>query len=123
MTLEQKKEHILRCVKLGMELFKAELVAECAPDEIEAFEKDPVFMEDVERAYAIEEFNLLQKHQTALSIAIMSGRANPVQWKLGKINPKRWGTNEEKSIVPHTIPEINLVGVKPEDDSERGDSR
>jgi proteasome assembly chaperone (PAC2) family protein len=28
MTLEQKKEHILRCIKLGMELLKAELIAE-----------------------------------------------------------------------------------------------
>ena len=57
------------------------------------------------------EYDLLIKHNTALEIAALRGTTNPIQWKLGKLNPKRWDSKE--SNIPISIPEhiqVNLVG-------------
>jgi len=111
MTIEQKKEHILRCVKLGMELYRAELVSECTLEEIELIENDKLFLKRIEQQYAIEEYSLLTKHNVALNIAQSRGNASPIQWKLGKLNPKRWDTKDKDTVlkVPGSI-QVNLVG-------------
>jgi len=111
MTLEQKKEHILRCVKLGMELYKAELISECTLEETELIEEDKLFLKRIEQQYAISEYELLTKHNTVLSLAESKGNAGPIQWKLGKLNPKRWDSKDKDTVlkVPEAL-QINLVG-------------
>lgn len=118
MTFEHKKEHVLRCVRLGMELFRAQLVAECTPEEIERMESDPSFLAKVEQQYAVEEYDLLKKHSTAMEIAIAAGKTAAIQWKLGKLNPIRWG-NDEGQVLPPDLPNlrVNLVGVSNDDGS------
>jgi len=117
MTFEQKKDHIIRCVKLGMELYRAELVSECTLEEIELLDKDKDFLKRIDQQYAIEEYALLTKHNVALEIAKTRGNASPIQWKLGKLNPKRWDSKDKETIL--TVPEsikVNLVGKGIEND-------
>ena len=98
---------------MGMELINAELVAECSIKEIEKIEKDKEFMDSVDRQYAVQEFELLKKHNMAMDIAVCRGQANAVQWKLGKINRQRWGGDFIE--VPPEIDNmhVTLVGVGP----------
>ena len=118
MSLANKMEHILRCIKLGMELFKAEMVAECTPEEMEVIEKDEDFMVLVAQQYAMEEYDLLKKHSMAMEIATTRGNASAAQWKLGKINPGRWGSREGNDFLEGTGNyEVNLVGVDPKENA------
>lgn len=111
MTYDKKKEHILRCVKLGMELFRAEIAAGCTERDIAIIEKDVRFNKVVEQYYALEEYNLLIKHKTAMDVAAASGRAVAIQWKLERINSDRWGSSDEEDapILPDLT--VNLIGV------------
>ena len=118
MTLQQKKEHILRCVRLGMELFQAELVAECTTKEIETIDKDKKFLERVNQYYAIEEYDLLVKHNNAMALAAVTGKTGAIQWKLERINPGRWGKEEEgvlKNIPNLTVSLVGVTSEKKED--------
>ena len=110
MTLVNKKEHILRCIQLGMELFKAELVAECTEEEMDEIANDEHFAEIVEQYQAIHEYDLLTKHQTAMDIQISTGRSGAVQWKLEKINPGRWGKDDETIPPDLSKLKVSLVG-------------
>ena len=115
MNLIKKKEHILRCVRLGMELFRAELVAECTEKEIEKLEEDEEFRQQVEQHYALEEYNLLVKHNNAMNVAIMTGRTSAIQWKLERLNPRRWSSGEDDSSKSKPLKlQVNLVGVSAE---------
>jgi hypothetical protein len=116
MTLEQKKEHILRCIKLGMELYRAELVAECTDEEIMLIEKDEIFMKKIQQRYALQEYELLLKHNTALDLAKSRGNATPIQWRLSKLNPSKWDSKDkELKIKPPEAIQVNLTGRKVED--------
>ncbi len=111
MTIEQKKDHILRCIKLGMELYKAELIAECTEVEIKEIAEDELFLKRIEQQYALEEYSLLMKHNVALEISKTRGNANPIQWKLSKLNPKRWDIKDKSLELRTPIPmQVNLVG-------------
>jgi len=117
MTLNQKKEHILRCIKLGMGLYKAQLVSECTELEIVLLEEDKVFLKEIEQQYAISEYELLIKHNTAIDISKSRGNANPIQWKLSKLNPEQWASKDKETTlrVPEKI-QINLIGKGIEND-------
>lgn len=115
MKLDEKKDHILRCVRLGMDLFSAALIAECTDEELDVLEQDPVFQRRIKIETAIEEERLLNKHNAAIEEAVVRGKANPIQWKLEKLNPRRWGSKETgKSQRETENVTINLVGTFPD---------
>ena len=94
MTLDDKKEHILRLIKLGMELYRAELITECTEEEIDDIERDKTFSRRIEIHEAICEKELLEKLEDAIDIAADKGKSSAIQWKLERINPRRWGNKE-----------------------------
>jgi len=111
MTIEEKKEHVIRCIKLGMELYKAYLIAECTPDEIEILDTDKDLQRKIEITYAIAERDLLEKHNVALEISQLKGNTNPIQWKLARLNPNRWDSREKDLNVKLPEPvQVNLIG-------------
>ena len=113
MTIVQKKEHILRCVKLGMELFQAELVAECSVEDIDKIEEDKSFLREVKNYYAYAEFDLLERHETAMNNQLIEGKTSAAQWKLERMNPTRWGKDDSKQAPELPNLSVNLTGVKP----------
>lgn len=116
MTLEHKKEHILRCVKLGMVLYSAMVLAECTEEEISSIEQDEIFLKRVEQQYALEEYELLQAYEIATEIATNRGITSPIQWKLQKINPKRWDSGSNNMSEHQTSIQVNLIGKDVGDD-------
>lgn len=114
MTLEEKKSHILRCVRLGMDFLSASLVAECTDEEVDFLENDKKFSKRLLIENALEEERLLTKHNAAIEEAIIKGKANPVQWKLEKLNPRRWGSKGTNNIQPEIPVSVNLVGRFPD---------
>lgn len=119
MNIEGKKNHILRCVKLGMELFQAELVAECSVEDIEKIEEDKSFLREVKNYFAYAEFALLEKHNNAMELQLIEGRTTAAQWKLERMNPRRWGREDSKQ--PPELPNlsVNLKGVFPKADEPK----
>jgi len=113
-NIKQKKEHILRCIRLGMDLFSAALIAECTDEELETLENDPKFNKRIKIEYAIEEERLLNKHNTAIEEAVIKGNAHSVQWKLEKLNPGRWGNKESAKIPFEGKVTVNLIGRYPD---------
>ena len=122
MNLRNKKEHVLRCIRLGMDLYQAEILAECTVEEIEYLDKDEDFQLLVKQEAILEEYQLLEKHEIAMEIALSRGNTMAIQWKLEKLNPKKWGKEKEdeskKSPFEDEQLEINLVG-RGNDGSER----
>ena len=114
MDFGNKKEHILRCIKLGLDLYQAEILSECTVEEIETLDKDKHFQLLVRQEAILEEYELLEKHKRVIDDAVLRGNASALQWKLEKINPKRWGkekeSEEDKSPFSDEKLEINLVG-------------
>ncbi len=113
MTFESKKEHILRCVKLGMDLLQAELVAECSLSEIDQLDEDKKFLRQIKFHYAISEFQLLEKHDRAMHNQLTEGKTGAAQWKLERMNPKRWGKDDKKQLPEFPNLNVNLTGVYP----------
>lgn len=107
MNLEAKKDHIIRCVKLGMDLYKACIVSECTEDEISGIENDKAFEKRIEAIQARAEYELLEQHATACSEAAERGNASAIQWKLGKINPK-W-ENKDRDLTLKTPSSVTVV--------------
>jgi len=120
MTIEQKKEHVLRCVKLGMDSYSAYIVATCTVEEIALLDDDVYFQSLIEQQNKIAEYDLLKNHEVATRIAINRGNANPVQWRLEKLNPNKWGNGKggdtEKTLPPGTI---ILVGEETDDNDTK----
>lgn len=110
MELVDKKEHILRCIDLGLSFFKSCLCAECTEEEIEILEKDTQFQKNIEIKKSISEYNLLRKHDTALEVAKMKGNATPIQWRLSILDPGKYGdrlsldAREKVDLVKFDIP-------------------
>ncbi len=119
MTLESKKEHILRLIKLGMELYRAELITECTEEEIDNIEKDEKFNRKAEIYDAISEKELLDKLEKAIDIAVDKGKSSAIQWKLERLNPGRWGNKEaEKRNIDLKNLSISLVGKDTNDKND-----
>jgi hypothetical protein len=118
MKFKTKKEHILRCVKLGMELDKAYLVAECTEKEIEKLKNDERFKKLIAVQLAIAEDDLLTRHEFATKIAANKGNTAGIQWKLSQINPK-WQSKDrgETPFFPAKI-QVELVGRSVENENQ-----
>jgi len=114
MNLKEKKEHILRCVRLGMDFFSSALIAECTDEELEKLEEDTDFQKRIKIENAIEEERLLIKHNTAIEEAVIKGNASAVQWKLEKINSNRWGNKENNKTLLEGKVTVNLIGRFPD---------
>jgi uncharacterized membrane protein YkoI len=95
MELDDRKEHIIRCIKLGMDLDSSMYCAECTASEIELLRKDEDFTGKVKTYQSIEEYNVLEDFDSAMGIALAKGQTAAAQWKLSKINKKRWGNETE----------------------------
>lgn len=108
MTLDDRKDHVLRFVKLGLDLYSSMLLSECTDEEIESLENDKSFLRDVEICNIIAEKELLEKYDIAMEIASSRGNTNPIQWRLSKLNPDRWGTRTDLSDSDVLIP-ANIV--------------
>lgn len=94
MNLDQKKEHVIRCVRLGMDLVSAALVAECTADELDEIESDETFIRLIDIYAAIEERDLIVKFNRAMEDELHSGKTHAVRWKLERVNPRRWGQRD-----------------------------
>ncbi len=114
MKIAEKRDHILRCIRLGMDLFSAALIAECTDEELEKLEEDPKFNKRIKIEYAIEEERLLNKHNTAIEESVIKGNAHSVQWKLEKLNPGRWGNKESAKVPYEGKVTVNLIGRYPD---------
>lgn len=117
MVPDEKRSLILRCVKLGMEWYRAALIAELTDEELEELENDTVFLRKVKSHEALEEMRLLEKHEDAMIEGVAKGNASAVQWKLERINPDRWSAKSGGSAIPLDIGgevTINLVGKRPD---------
>lgn len=88
MTFEDKQNQILECVRLGMDVYKAQLVANCTQEEIDKMDNDVEFLSRVELHKAVKEKDLLEMHDTAINTAKEKGDTRGIQWRLEKLNPK-----------------------------------
>ena len=110
MNMSDKKGSVLRLIKLGMEVFRAELVVGCTESEIEELENDIEFIRRIKAHEAISEKELLDKLEDAIDVAVDKGSSAAIQWKLERLNPNRWASKElDKQLVPHNI-KVELVG-------------
>ena len=114
--LNQKIEHAIRCIKLGMTLEDSLFIAECTDDEMETLYDDEAFLRKVKLHQKLEEMDLLKQHNIAMEIATSRGNTKPIEWKLGIMNNKRWGSKlqVEGDFIPHNL-NINLVGRSPQE--------
>ena len=104
MDIESKKEHILRCIKIGMDLVEAQFVSECTVEEMEEIDNDEVFIKKIRNYQALAEYTLLERHEKAMQSQLSEGKTTAAQWKLEHMNPNRWG---KEIKVDNTTP-MNL---------------
>lgn len=102
--LERKKDLIIDAVRVGMGLGKAFVYAQCTERQVEILQIDKEFQRRVTYVYAQYEKDLLDLHSMSMLLAARRGNAGPAQWKLGKLNPSRWG--EAKTEDGPTMPTI-----------------
>lgn len=110
MDMKDKKEHILRLIKLGMTLYKASLIMECDDEEIKSMEEDEQFIRTIAAHEAIGEKELLDKLEDAIDMGLDKGKSAAIQWKLERLHPERWGSKEvaKENMNPNLT--IELVG-------------
>lgn len=94
MEYNLKKDYILQVVKTGITLEKAFILAEASENEIESLKLDKSFLRDLEVQAIIEEKRLLELFNDGMEIATSKGNTNPIQWRLSKLDPVRWGKGE-----------------------------
>lgn len=109
MSIDEKKEQLLSLIKLGMDIYKAELILGCTEEEIEGLEKDKEFNKRIAAYEAISEKELLDKLEDAMDIAADRGNSSAIQWKLERLNPK-WANKELGRENPSPNFTIELVG-------------
>lgn len=100
MDLQGKKQHIERCIKLGLTLYKSMLIAGCTSDEMSLIENDDQYLRRIETLNAIYEHDLLKHIERAIAINVNMGKTTEVRWMLERINPEKWG---QKSSVNNDI--------------------
>ena len=114
MTLDEKKEHILRYVKLGMDVLQSAYICECTDTEIDVLEEDPVFQRRVKAQNALKEMELLQRHDNVIVEAEARGNGGPIQWRLGIVNPDRYSGKEKSDKKNERPMQVSLTGVHPD---------
>ncbi len=118
MELEQKKEHALRCIRLGMSLEDSLFISECTVEEMDMLEQDDQFLTSVERQQKLEEMALLKQFNIASEIAVSRGSTKPLEWKLGLLNSKRYSSKSTNiNIMPENQLPVVLTGAKVNDNN------
>jgi len=118
MTFQAKKEQIFRFFRLGIEIYQAEILAGCSVEEIELLDNDEHFKLQLQEEEILEEYELLEKHQDGMNIALKRGNTSAVQWKLEKLNPNKWGSQKQKVDVEFGKLVIKYEAVSPEDEEK-----
>lgn len=116
MELQDRKEHVLRSIQLGLDLYSACILAGCTEEETELLEADQEFNKRVLYERKKEELALLRDHSTARGIAAEKGNTKPIEWMLEKLNPEQWGKAREAGDTAKLPKFISLIGIHPDDD-------
>jgi DNA replication initiation complex subunit (GINS family) len=103
MTLEDKKKHIYRLVKLGMDRAECELLAECSLEEQTELEKDAYYLAHCAIQRLLEEKDLLERLEDIIEMNTVEGKSTEVRWKLEKINNARWGNVVRVASEPVSV--------------------
>lgn len=98
MKLEEKKQLILECVRLGMDTYESTLLAECDEEEIEILNTDKMFQKRIEYSKHCKERDLLELHDEAVSIALGKGETKGIQWRLEKLRPEKYAKTINNNI-------------------------
>lgn len=96
--LNRKKEYIINTVKLGMDFFGACMSLGLTDKEIESLESDEEMQREIKQTEYLLEKELLDHHKTVCEMQIEKGNAQPLQWKLERINPEKWGGKSNVKI-------------------------
>ena len=104
-----KKDHILRCIDLGMDFYRSCVCSACTEEEIDLLNKDEEFQKEIKERYALQEYNFLMKHNVALEVAKNKGNSKPIEWRLGILNPKKYFPTCEIATKTKLIPPYNKV--------------
>jgi len=116
MDIESKKEHILRCIQLGMEPIEAQFVSECTVEEMDEIDQDESFVKKIRNYQALAEYSLLQKHEAAMLSQLSEGKTAAAQWKLERLNPGKWGKEDSNKQTDPLNLNVTLTGKDPTDD-------
>lgn len=109
---DSKKDLILNCIALGMDFFTSCLSVSLSKEEIEQLEADEEFQHSISIKQALLEKDLLQDHDTVIEKCVDHGVAAPLQWKLERLNPGRWGG---RTKLETDKPLVGAINVKFED--------
>ncbi|NIU83386.1 MAG: hypothetical protein GWN64_07885 [Candidatus Thorarchaeota archaeon] len=93
-----KKTLILNCIRLGMDFYTSCLSVSCSKEEIENLENDEQFQKAVEINTALLEKDLLEDHDKVIADCVDKGIASPLQWKLERVNPSKWGSRQKLDL-------------------------
>lgn len=86
--MSSKRDLVLNCVSLGMDLQRAYYAAELTPDEMDELEKDEAFQRTAKAKEAIAEMKLLQSLDSVIEMNLRKGNSKELRYKLGAISPK-----------------------------------
>lgn len=113
--LAEKQEHVIRCIKLGMDVMSSMIIAECTAEEIETLNKDIEFTAKIKFHSKLLEMKLLDNHKMGRVYAASRGNTHGLEWMLERINKDKWGNKTDDGAGPI----INNVNVYlPEKDIE-----
>jgi hypothetical protein len=97
--LVHKKELVLRYLPLGMSLKDAMYYSEMTEDEIEECDLDENFQRKVRFKTLAEEERLLNMFDGAMNSNAREGKTGDLRYKLGLLNPKRYGDIAQKATL------------------------
>jgi hypothetical protein len=97
--LAYKKELVLRYLPLGMSLEDAMFYSEMTEDEIELCDVDETFQRKVRFKALAEEERLLNMFDGAMNNNAREGKTGDIRYKLGMMNPKRYGDLSQKASL------------------------
>lgn len=119
MELAEKIEHIRRCIKLGMDLESAMLIAECSDEEMDIIKKNDSLQRSLKITSKMFELDLLSKLTTAMGENLKFGTTADAKWFLERINSTRWG-NKANIKLDRAPRVIRFVGPEEEVEEEIG---
>lgn len=83
-----KKDLILNCVALGMDLKQAYYAVELTQEEMDELDNDPLFQRKAMAKKAILERDLLRKLDDVIDMNTKKGNSKELRFKLGATNSK-----------------------------------
>jgi len=116
--LKEKKEHAIRCIQLGLDLYSSMIIAECTQLEMEKLEEDEKFNAEVLFTQKIQERDLLKQHSESSLIAALKGNTHGLEKQLEWLNPKRYGRAIKEEEF-NDIPKVVVLVGKYADENEK----